>query len=269
MTAAEPTRWMVQVSDLHKSYGAHLVLKGIDLAVGRGEVVSVIGPSGSGKSTLLSCINFLEPFERGEVLIDGAPIGWTGAGPARHRMSERELNAARQRIGIVFQQFNLFSHMTVLQNVIEAPMQVKGLSRSEAMEIGRHQLDRVGLSKKASAYPAELSGGQQQRVAIARALAMQPSVMLFDEVTSALDPELVGEVLCALSALARAGMTMIVVTHEMAFAREVSDRVVFMDDGLVVEEGRPDEMLVEPREERTRAFLRRILRNGRDANPES
>src|SRR5262249_10585028 len=180
MTATRPTQWMVQVSDLHKSYGAHAVLKGIDLSVGRGEVVSVIGPSGSGKSTLLSCINFLEPFERGEVLIDGAPIGWVGTGTARRRMSERELNAARQRIGIVFQQFNLFSHMSVLQNVIEAPMQVKGLSRSEAMEIARHQLDRVGLSTKASAYPAELSGGQQQRVAIARALAMQPSVMLFD-----------------------------------------------------------------------------------------
>ena len=265
MTTVEPARPMVQVRDLHKSYGDHAVLRGIDLAVARGEVVSVIGPSGSGKSTLLGCIDFLEPFERGEVLIDGAPIGWVGSGVQRRRMSERELNAARQRIGIVFQQFNLFSHMTALQNVIEAPIQVKGLARAEAVEIARQQLDRVGLSKKESAYPAELSGGQQQRVAIARALAMQPKVMLFDEVTSALDPELVGEVLHAISDLARAGMTMIVVTHEMGFAREVSDRVVFMDDGLVVEAGPPQQVLVDPREERTRTFLRRILREERSA----
>jgi polar amino acid transport system ATP-binding protein len=250
---------MVRIWNLHKSYGRTEVLKGIDLTVHRGEVVTVIGPSGSGKSTLLSCINFLEPFDRGEITIDGQQIGWvTGAG-GRMRMGERELNLMRQRIGIVFQQFNLFPHLTVLQNVIEAPIQVKGLAREQAVAIAHEQLARVGLRAKENAYPSELSGGQQQRAAIARSLAMDPKVMLLDEITSALDPELIGEVLSAMRTLADAGMTMIVVTHEMAFARDVSDRVVFMDEGTIVEQGAPDVLLAHPAHERTRSFLRRII----------
>jgi ABC-type polar amino acid transport system ATPase subunit len=228
---------MVRIWNLHKSYGRTEVLKGIDLTVHRGEVVTVIGPSGSGKSTLLSCINFLEPFDRGEITIDGEPVGWVTTAGGRVRMGERQLNLMRQRIGIVFQQFNLFPHLTVLQNVIEAPMQVKGLAREQAVAIAR----------------------QQQRVAIARSLAMDPKVMLLDEITSALDPELVGEVLSAVRALAEAGMTMIIVTHEMAFARDVSDRVVFMDECLIVEQGAPDVLLTNPTHGRTRSFLRRII----------
>jgi ABC-type polar amino acid transport system ATPase subunit len=250
---------MVRIWNLHKSYGRTEVLKGIDLTVHRGEVVTVIGPSGSGKSTLLSCINFLEPFDRGEITIDGEPVGWVTTAGGRVRMGERQLNLMRQRIGIVFQQFNLFPHLTVLQNVIEAPMQVKGLAREQAVAIAREQLARVGLRAKENAYPSELSGGQQQRVAIARSLAMDPKVMLLDEITSALDPELVGEVLSAVRALAEAGMTMIIVTHEMAFARDVSDRVVFMDEGLIVEQGAPDVLLTNPTHGRTRSFLRRII----------
>jgi ABC-type polar amino acid transport system ATPase subunit len=250
---------MVRICNLHKSYGRTEVLKGIDLTVHRGEVVTVIGPSGSGKSTLLSCINFLEPFDQGEITVDGKPIGWVTASSGRLRMGERELNLIRQRIGIVFQQFNLFPHLTVLQNVIEAPIHVKGLAPEQATAMAREQLARVGLRAKENAYPSELSGGQQQRVAIARSLAMDPKVMLLDEITSALDPELVGEVLSAVRALAEAGMTMIIVTHEMAFARDVSDRVVFMDEGSVVEQGAPDALLTNPRHERTRAFLRRII----------
>jgi polar amino acid transport system ATP-binding protein len=250
---------MVRIWNLHKSYGHTEVLKGIDLTVHRGEVVTIIGPSGSGKSTLLSCINFLEPFDLGEITIDGQPIGWLTRAGGRRRMGERELNLMRQRIGIVFQQFNLFPHLTVLQNVIEAPIQVKGLAREQAVAIGREQLARVGLRAKENAYPSELSGGQQQRVAIARSLAMDPKVMLLDEITSALDPELVGEVLSAMRSLAEAGMTMIVVTHEMAFARDVSDRVVFMDEGSIVEQGAPDVLLANPAHERTRSFLRRII----------
>ncbi|MDB5405844.1 MAG: glutamine transporter ATP-binding protein [Rhodospirillales bacterium] len=250
---------MVQVSDLRKSFGRTEVLKGINLDVRRGEVVTIIGPSGSGKSTLLSCLNFLEPFDHGEVLVEGQQIGFVRTGRMVRRMSERELNDVRQKIGIVFQQYNLFAHMTVLENVIEAPIHVRRMARVQAIELARRQLAKVGLANKEGAYPSELSGGQQQRVAIARALAMEPSVMLFDEVTSALDPELVGEVLAVLRGLARDGMTMLVVTHEMSFAREVSDRVVFMDGGLVVEEGRPDALLMHPRHERTKAFLRRTL----------
>ena len=250
---------MVSIRNLHKSYGRTEVLKGIDLTVARGEVLTVIGPSGSGKSTLLSCINFLEPFERGEITVDGEPIGWVTANGARVRMGERQLNLIRQRIGIVFQQFNLFPHLTVLQNVIEAPMQVKGMAREPAIAIAREQLARVGLRSKENAYPSELSGGQQQRVAIARSLAMDPRVMLLDEITSALDPELVGEVLSAMRALAEAGMTMIIVTHEMAFARDVADRVVFMDEGAIVEQGAPDALLTAPGHERTRLFLRRVI----------
>jgi ABC-type polar amino acid transport system ATPase subunit len=250
---------MVRIWNLHKSYGRTEVLKGIDLTVHRGEVVTVIGPSGSGKSTLLSCINFLEPFDRGEITIDGQPIGWVNGAGGRMRMGERELNLMRQRIGIVFQQFNLFPHLTVLQNVIEAPIQVKGLAREQAVAIAHEQLARVGLRAKENAYPSELSGGQQQRAAIARSLAMDPKVMLLDEITSALDPELIGEVLSAMRTLADAGMTMIVVTHEMAFARDVSDRVVFMDEGTIVEQGAPDVLLAHPAHERTRSFLRRII----------
>jgi len=256
-SAAAPV--MVQIWNLHKSYGSNEVLKGIDLTVHRGEVVAVIGPSGSGKSTLLSCINFLEPFDAGEITVDGEPVGWVTSAEGRVRMGERQLNLMRQRIGIVFQQFNLFPHLTVLQNVIEAPIQVKGMAREQAVAIGRDQLARVGLRAKENAYPSELSGGQQQRVAIARSLAMDPKVMLLDEITSALDPELVGEVLSAVRALAEAGMTMIIVTHEMAFARDVSDRVVFMDAGTIVEQGAPEVLLTNPAHERTRAFLRRII----------
>jgi polar amino acid transport system ATP-binding protein len=251
---------MLRIHNLHKSYGANQVLRGIDLSVQRGEVVVVIGPSGSGKSTLLSCINFLEPFDAGTVHVDGEAIGWTGGGDgARVRQSERELDRLRTGIGIVFQQFNLFPHLTVLQNVIEAPLQVKRLPVAEATAQALALLDKVGLSTKAQAWPAELSGGQQQRVAIARALAMQPKLMLFDEVTSALDPELVGEVLGVMRRLADEGMTMVVVTHEMGFARDVADRVVFMDGGLIVEQGLPQAIFTQPTEPRTRAFLAKVL----------
>jgi polar amino acid transport system ATP-binding protein len=251
----------VIVRNLHKSYGATPVLRGVDLEIGRGEVVCIIGPSGSGKSTLLQCLNGLEPFEHGEVIVAGQHIGWgPERGGARQRVPERAMTLARQRIGIVFQQFNLFPHMTALGNVMEAPVQVLKRSRAEAEAEARDLLARVGLAHKVAAYPADLSGGQQQRVAIARALAMQPEVMLFDEVTSALDPELVGEVLAVMRRLAADGMTMLVVTHEMGFAREAAHRVVFMDGGLIVEQGPPDAVLVQPREERTRLFLGRVLR---------
>jgi len=255
----------VVIRRLWKSYGENEVLKGISLSVERGEVVAIIGPSGSGKSTLLQCINFLEPFDDGEVLIDGRPIGLIQTGGVRKRMAEKELNALRRQIGIVFQQYNLFPHLTVLANIIEAPVHVLGLPRAEAIELARLQLKRVGLLGKENAYPGELSGGQQQRVAIARALAMRPKVMLFDEVTSALDPELVGEVLATMRNLAEEGMTMIVVTHEMAFARDVAGRIVFMDGGMVIETGDPKEFFSNPQHERSRAFLKRILSNGEGA----
>jgi polar amino acid transport system ATP-binding protein len=258
---------MVRISNLHKSYGRTEVLKGIDLTVHRGEVVTVIGPSGSGKSTLLSCINFLEPFDLGDIVVDGEPVGWVTGSRGRVRLGERQLNRMRARIGIVFQQFNLFPHLTVLQNVIEAPIQVKGTTRDKAVAIAREQLARVGLRAKENAYPSELSGGQQQRVAIARSLAMDPKVMLLDEITSALDPELIGEVLSAMRALAEAGMTMIIVTHEMGFARDVSDHVVFMDDGLIVEQGAPDVLLNNPKHERTRVFLRRVIERSENSEP--
>ena len=266
---SEPAPVMVKIWNLHKSFGELEVLKGVDLTVHRGEVVTVIGPSGSGKSTLLSCINFLEPFDQGEITVDGEPVGWLSAGSGRTRMPEAQLNRLRQRIGIVFQQFNLFPHLTVLQNVIEAPIYVKGMQRDAAIAVAREQLGRVGLRAKENAYPSQLSGGQQQRVAIARALAMDPKVILLDEVTSALDPELVGEVLAVMRSLADGGMTMIVVTHEMAFARDVSDRIVFMDEGRIVEEGAPGQLFGNPRHDRTRSFLRRITRrDADDANPE-
>lgn len=251
---------MLRVHNLHKRYGTHEVLRGIDLTVQRSEVVVVIGPSGSGKSTLLSCINFLEPFDAGTVHVDGEPVGWNvGGDGARVRQSERELDRLRTGIGIVFQQFNLFPHLTVLQNLIEAPVQVKRMPLPEATAQAMSLLEKVGLAHKAGAWPAELSGGQQQRVAIARALAMHPKLMLFDEVTSALDPELVGEVLAVMRRLADEGMTMVVVTHEMGFARDVADRIVFMDEGRVVEQGLPQEIFVRPTQARTRSFLAKVL----------
>ncbi|WP_328702835.1 amino acid ABC transporter ATP-binding protein [Arenibaculum pallidiluteum] len=262
------TEPMVRIWNLHKSYGRNAVLKGIDLEVSSGEVVVIIGPSGSGKSTLLSCINFLEPFEAGSVKVDGEYVGF---GPERDgvrvRLPERQLDRLRTRIGIVFQQFNLFPHMTVLENLIEAPVHVKREPREQAVARARALLGRVGLAAKETAYPGQLSGGQQQRVAIARALCMDPKVMLFDEVTSALDPELVGEVLNVMRDLARDGMTMIAVTHEMAFARDVADRVVFMDGGVIVEQGTPEQIFGAPREARTRAFLRKFLEQGDGHGP--
>ena len=255
--SAEP---VLRIEALRKAYGATEVLRGIDLAVARGEVLCVIGPSGSGKSTLLRCINFLEEPTSGLVYLDGEPIGYRlDAAGRRVRDAARRINALRQRIGIVFQAFNLWPHRTALGNVIEALLVVRRQRRAEAEALGLAMLERVGLADKAHEYPARLSGGQQQRVAIARALAMKPEIMLFDEVTSALDPELVGEVLKVMRGLAADGMTMVVVTHEMSFAREVADRIVFMDGGLVVEEGRPAELLTRPRNERTRRFLARLL----------
>jgi polar amino acid transport system ATP-binding protein len=252
-------RPMLEVVNISKRFGALEVLRGVSLSVATGEVVVVIGPSGSGKTTLLRCINLLEDYERGTVTVDGEPIGYrldlrTGQ---RVRMSEREIAAARENVGIVFQSFNLFPHMNVLQNITAAPVRVRGISRARAEERARELLTMVGLSDKIAEYPVRLSGGQQQRVAIARALAMDPKIMLFDEVTSALDPELVGEVLAAMQQLARAGMTMVVVTHEMSFARDIADRIVFMDGGVIVEQGKPDQLLFSPTTERVRAFLKR------------
>lgn len=244
---------MVQVSHVWKRYGALDVLKDVSLEVQKGEVVSIIGPSGSGKSTLLRCINYLEKVDSGVIRIAGNPP------PS----DERTLNLARSRIGMVFQHFNLFPHMTALGNVIEGPVQVKKMPRSEAIEMARSLLARVGLSDKENAYPHQLSGGQKQRVAIARALAMQPEVMLFDEATSALDPELVGEVLAVMRDLASSGMTMLVVTHEMEFARDVSDRIVVLVDGSIVEEGPPGQVLSVPKNKRTREFLSRVLEGRR------
>jgi len=250
----------IEICGLVKWFGTQRVLGGIDLHVKPGEVVVVVGPSGSGKSTLLNCINFLEPFQEGTIRVGGHWIGYK-VDPAGIRVlqPENELNALRTRIGMVFQHFNLFPHMTALGNIIEAPIQVRRENREAAMLRARQLLARVGLAAKENAYPSELSGGQQQRVAIARALAMGPEVMLFDEVTSALDPELVGEVLAVMRDLANDGMTMLVVTHEMNFARDVADRVVFMDEGVVVEQGNPKSFFTEPQSERARTFLRRLL----------
>jgi polar amino acid transport system ATP-binding protein len=249
---------MVRVQGVHKRYGRDEVLKSIDLDVAAGEVLCLIGPSGSGKSTLLRCINHLEKIDAGRIEVDGELVGYREKGNRLHEMRERDVCRQRAAIGMVFQRFNLFSHMTVLENVTEAPMRVKGETRAAAVARGEALLGRVGLAEKAGAYPSRLSGGQQQRVAIARALAMQPKLMLFDEPTSALDPELVEEVLSVMKGLAEDGMTMIVVTHEMAFARDAGDRVAFMDGGVVVEIGPPQEVLARPRQERTQAFLARI-----------
>jgi polar amino acid transport system ATP-binding protein len=235
------------------------VLKGITLEVLSGEVMCLLGPSGSGKSTFLRCINHLEKIDAGRLAVDGELVGYRQVGERLHELREREVARKRSEIGMVFQHFNLFPNMTALGNVTCAPMRVKGVSREQAEAHGRELLERVGLPDKLDSYPAQLSGGQQQRVAIARALAMEPKLMLFDEPTSALDPELVGDVLEAMKQLAGEGMTMIVVTHEMGFAREVADCVVFMDAGVVVESGGPSEVLSNPREARTRAFLSKVL----------
>jgi polar amino acid transport system ATP-binding protein len=251
---------LLRLDRISKAYGASRVLREVSLDVPRGAAVAIIGPSGSGKTTLLRCVNHLEPPDSGMVWVDGEPIGHVRAGDALRPGGERLLRRQRADIGIVFQQLNLFPHFTALENIIEAPMAVRGLSRTEATERARALLDQVGLLDKAGSRPAELSGGQQQRVAIARALAMQPKLMLFDEVTSALDPELVDEVLGVMRGLARAGMTMLVVTHEIDFARDVADRVVFMDGGEILEQGPPAEMLRQPRHARLQSFLRRVLR---------
>jgi len=250
---------MVRMVDLRKSFGALEVLKGISLTVRKGEAVSVIGPSGSGKSTMLRCLNYLEEPSAGSIYIDGQPLGFEERNGQRRRTRAGALNAMRAEIGMVFQHFNLWPHMTVLENLIEAPMRVRGKSRKDAVDIARDLLQKVGLPEKENEYPSRLSGGQQQRVAISRALAMNPKLMLFDEVTSALDPELVGEVLQLMQKLARDGLTMVVVTHEMDFAREVCNRVVFMDHGQIVEEGAPDVVFRSPADPRTRQFLSRVL----------
>jgi len=245
--------------DVRKAFGHAEVLQGVDLEVERGTVTCVLGPSGAGKSTLLRCINHLEKIDSGYLAVDGEPIGYRDKGDALHELSAREIAAQRARIGMVFQRFNLFAHKTAIENVVHAPRLVKRQSREDARTCARALLERVGLADKADSYPSQLSGGQQQRVAIARALAMAPKLMLFDEPTSALDPELVAEVLDVMRELARDGMTMFVVTHEIGFAREVGDQVVFMDDGLVVERGTPQEVLDAPRAERTKAFLASVL----------
>ena len=250
---------LVHAVNVLKSFHGTEVLKGIDMDVRQREVVCLLGPSGSGKTTFLRCINQLETIDGGRIWVDGHLMGYRESGGHLNRLTDRQIAAQRREIGMVFQRFNLFPHKTALENIVEAPVQVKGEKKDEATARALELLERVGLKDKPSAYPAQLSGGQQQRVAIARALAMRPKLMLFDEPTSALDPELVGEVLDVMRELAHDGMTMIVVTHEMSFAREVADRVVFMDGGVVVEQGRPEDVLVNPRQPRTRAFLARVI----------
>jgi polar amino acid transport system ATP-binding protein len=250
---------MVKAEGVHKFFGRLHVLRGIDLEVEAGEVMCVIGPSGSGKSTFLRCINHLEKIDSGRLWVDGDLVGYRQRGEKLHEMREREVAAQRRDIGMVFQRFNLFPHMTALENIMEAPVQVKGEPKSVVRERAMDLLDRVGLSDKVASYPSQLSGGQQQRVAIARALAMEPKLMLFDEPTSALDPELVGDVLDVMRRLAVDGMTMVVVTHEMGFAREVGDSLVFMDAGAIVEQGRPRDVLTDPQHQRTQDFLSKVL----------
>ena len=250
---------MVKAEAVRKSFGRVEVLRGIDLEVQPKEVMCVIGPSGSGKSTFLRCINHLEKIDAGRLSVDGELVGYRQRGDKLYELPDRDVCQKRSEIGMVFQHFNLFPHMTTLENLIEAPIRVKKASRSTAVAYANALLDRVGLADKTNVYPKQLSGGQQQRVAIARALAMNPKLMLFDEPTSALDPELVGEVLDVMRRLAADGMTMIVVTHEMGFAREVGDTLVFMDGGVIVEAGRPREVLANPQQERTRSFLSKVL----------
>ena len=250
---------MVKADRVYKSFGHVDVLKGIDLQVAPREVMCVIGPSGSGKSTFLRCINHLEKIDAGWLWVDGELVGYRQKGGKLHELKDREVSAQRRDIGMVFQRFNLFPHRTALENVTEAPIKVKGVPKREARERGAEILRKVGLGDRMQSYPNQLSGGQQQRVAIARALAMEPKLMLFDEPTSALDPELVGEVLDVMRGLAESGMTMVVVTHEMGFAREVGDTLVFMDGGVVVEAGAPKQVLTDPQHDRTRSFLSKVL----------
>jgi polar amino acid transport system ATP-binding protein len=254
-----PTDMVVDATDVNKWFGKLHVLRDVTLTVKRKEVVVILGPSGSGKTTFIRCVNHLEKIQSGRIFVNGHLIGYRDV--AGKLVEDKEANIARQRqeIGMVFQRFNLFPHKTALENIIEAPIQVRGTPKDEAIEMGRALLARVGLALKEKSYPSQLSGGQQQRVAIARALAMKPALMLFDEPTSALDPEMIGEVLEVMKELAREGMTMIVVTHEMGFAKEVADRVVMMDDGVVVEEGTPEHFFTNPTHERTKSFLSKIL----------
>lgn len=256
---ATTNRPMVEVVGVQKSFGALKVLEDIDLGVQRREVLALLGPSGSGKSTLLRCINHLERIDSGMIYVDGELVGYRRAGNVLHEMHPREIGRMRRHIGMVFQSFNLFGRMTALENIIEAPIGVLGLPRAEATDRALALLERVGLADKARAYPSQLSGGQRQRVAIARALAMEPKLLLFDEPTSALDPELVGDVLKVMRELAEDGMTMIVVTHEIGFAREVCDRVAFMHSGHIVEIGKPRDLFASPQDPRTRAFLSSVL----------
>jgi polar amino acid transport system ATP-binding protein len=253
------TELICQAQGVRKRFGRQEVLRGIDLDVPTGSVVCLIGPSGAGKSTLLRCINHLEKIDAGRIWVGGRLVGYRERGGRLHELREREVAAGRAEIGMVFQRFNLFAHMTALQNVTLAPTLVRRQPRSAVLQRAAELLERVGLADKANAYPSQLSGGQQQRVAIARALAMEPKLLLFDEPTSALDPELVSEVLDVIRGLARDGHSMILVTHEIGFAREAADRVAFMDDGVVVEAGPPGEILAKPREQRTRAFLSKVL----------
>jgi polar amino acid transport system ATP-binding protein len=253
------TEPMVRAESVCKNFGALNVLKGVTLDIGRGEVLCMVGPSGSGKSTFLRCINHLEQVNAGRLYVDGELVGYRERGGKLHELRPRDAAKQRREVGMVFQHFNLFPHRTVLENIIEAPVHVKKVKKDEALARAKDLLGQVGLSEKSSAYPAQLSGGQQQRVAIARALAMSPKLMLFDEPTSALDPELVGEVLAVMKNLATEGMTMVVVTHEMGFAREVADKLVFMDGGVIVETGNPREVMANPKHERTKAFLSKVM----------
>ena len=250
---------MIKLDSINKYFGSHHVLKDVSLTVAPGEVVVIIGPSGSGKSTLLRCINYLEEIQKGRIAIEGRPIGLIEKNGKPTDMPQKDINAMRAQVGMVFQNFNLFPHKTVEENIIMALMTIKKLKKQEALEEAHHLLKKVGLLDKAKAFPDNLSGGQKQRVAIARALAMKPKVMLFDEPTSALDPELVGEVLSVMKELAGEGMTMVVVTHEMGFAREVAHRVVVMDDGKLIEEGSPAKIFFDPDNPRTRSFLKKVL----------
>lgn len=250
---------MVDARNVRKSYGSNQVLNGVSLTVEQGDVLCIIGPSGSGKSTFLRCLNHLESINGGRIYVNGELMGYRQVGNVLYEMKSKDIAKARQAIGMVFQRFNLFPHLTALQNIIEAPIGVAGMNAEEAKALGMELLEQVGLGDKGDHYPSQLSGGQQQRVAIARALAMKPKLMLFDEPTSALDPELVGDVLDVMKNLAKAGMTMIVVTHEMGFAKEVADKVVFIDKGQIVEQGTPKQVLDNPQEARTKGFLNKVL----------